>query len=174
MKLNNNTKFFITLLIILILIVNAFTAVRLIKYIQTKNDGKSTQSDTVAEFKAPDKIVLHSGEKIIELAPDGESFNEIFKFNQSRAEYLAVLTQLENIDPAALDAIIIEYQYNKPCSLTLTLDSGDKEFNVNKISFVLTGEYNGYTCLYTESGQTTVGILTSNAKLIQLVKSLFS
>ena len=172
MKLTNNIKIWMAILIVLILVVNIFTAVRLVKYFSLEKESDNTQNTTVADFKTPDKIILHNGEKKTELTPDSESFDEILSLNQKRTEFLEFLTQLANIDPDSLDAIFIEYQYDEPCSLTLKLDSTVTDFSVNKISFVLTGEYNGYTCVYSNDSQTTVGILTVNSELIRLVKEL--
>lgn len=159
------TKILIAVIIILIVIVNIFTAVTLIKYFNDKSESQDI-------FTKPSKIILHNGEKTFTVTPDDIDFKKITELNKKGATYIEWYTLVGSIDPSTIDDIWVEYLYDDEHKFVLELDLERREITTNRVGFILTNKYNGYISIYTSDEIVTVGALDVQSELIKLVKDI--
>ena len=171
-----NRKLWIVVLAILIIAVNAVTAVRLI--------NRFSKPDILAVFKTPDSIVLCENGKIVEISRNDESFDRIISLNKSRAdivqgylmaefgnlEYDYMEGEIDKNDINAIGDLYIKYVYDKPYKFDIETNFGRESVAAKSISFILTGEFGSQIYIEKEQGHVTLGYLNTSSELINLVR----
>lgn len=166
----------IVLVSVLIIAVNAVTAVRLI--------DRFSKPDILAVFKAPDSIVLCENGKSVEISRNDESFDRIISLNKSRAdivekysmaefgnlEYDYMEGEIDKNDINAIGDLYIKYVYDKPYKFEIETNFGRESVAAESISFILTGEFGSQIYIEKEQGHVTLGYLNTSSELINLAR----